>query len=87
MTSGKTLLTLSGGIEAADAARRAKEMGLREDTLAAEMMVDDGQLKLNDFSAILSGFFCTREIPRHTGVDFIGAAIRLALGEAMAGTD
>jgi hypothetical protein len=87
MTSGKTLLILSGGIEAADAARRAKEMGLREGTLAAEMMVDDGQLKLTDFSAILSGFFRTREIPRHMGVDFIGAAISLALGEAVAGTD
>jgi hypothetical protein len=58
MTSGKTLLILPGGIE------------------AAEMMVDDGQLKLTDFSAILSGFFCTQKIPRHTGVDFIGAAIR-----------
>ncbi|HEY1962684.1 MAG TPA: hypothetical protein VGG69_09710, partial [Rhizomicrobium sp.] len=27
------------------------------------------------------GFFCTREIPLNTGVDFIGAAIRVALGE------
>ena len=27
MTSGKTLLIVSGGIEAADAAKRAKEMG------------------------------------------------------------
>ena len=27
MTSGKTLLIISGGIEAADAAKRAKEMG------------------------------------------------------------
>ena len=27
MASGKTLLIISGGIEAADAARRAKEMG------------------------------------------------------------
>jgi hypothetical protein len=87
MTSGKTLLILSGGIEAADAARHAKKMGLREGTLAAEMMVDGGRLELTDFSAILSGFFCTREIPRHTGVDFIGAAISLALGEAVTGTD
>ena len=30
------------------------------------------------------GFFCTREIPLNTGVDFIGATIRLALGETVA---
>src|SRR6185312_15803280 len=27
------------------------------------------------------GFFCTKEIPHNTGVDFIGLAIRIALGE------
>jgi hypothetical protein len=68
-------------------ARRGSALGLREGTLAAEMMVDDGQLKLTNFSAILSSFFCTREIPRYTGVDLIGAAISLALGEGVAGTD
>jgi biotin carboxylase len=35
-----------------------------------------------ELAARLSGgFFCTREIPLSTGVDFIGAAIKLALGE------
>jgi biotin carboxylase len=35
-----------------------------------------------DLTARLSGgFFCTREILLHTGVDYIAAAIRLALGE------
>ena len=33
------------------------------------------------------GFFCTREIPLNTGVDFIGAAIRIALGEKVAEED
>jgi biotin carboxylase len=69
------------------AARSASALGLSDGTLAAEMMLDDGQLKLTDFSASLSGDFCTREIPRHTGVDFVGAAIRLALGETLAGAD
>jgi formate-dependent phosphoribosylglycinamide formyltransferase (GAR transformylase) len=69
------------------AARSASALGLSDGTLAAEMMLDDGQLKLTDFSASLSGDFCTREIPRHTGVDFLGAAIRQALGIAVAGTD
>jgi biotin carboxylase len=27
------------------------------------------------------GFFCTREIPLNTGVDFVGQAIKVALGE------
>ena len=30
--------------------------------------------------AASGGFFCTREIPLNTGVDFIGAAIKVALG-------
>ena len=35
-----------------------------------------------ELAARLSGgFFCTREIPLNTGVDFIGCAIRVALGE------
>jgi len=35
-----------------------------------------------ELAARLSGgFFCTREIPLNTGVDFIGAAIKVALGE------
>jgi biotin carboxylase len=29
------------------------------------------------------GFFCTREIPLNTGVDFVGCAIRMALGESV----
>jgi biotin carboxylase len=37
-----------------------------------------------ELAARLSGgFFCTREIPLNTGVDFIGAAIRIALGETV----
>jgi biotin carboxylase len=37
-----------------------------------------------ELAARLSGgFFCTREIPLNTGVDFIGAAIKLALGETV----
>jgi biotin carboxylase len=37
-----------------------------------------------ELAARLSGgFFCTREIPMNTGVDFIGAAIKLALRESV----
>ena len=37
-----------------------------------------------ELAARLSGgFFCTREIPLNTGVDFVGDAIKVALGEAV----
>jgi len=33
------------------------------------------------------GYFCTHEIPLNTGVDFVGAAIRMALGEKIDSKD
>ena len=33
------------------------------------------------------GYFCTREIPLNTGVDFIGSVIKIALGEHVDATD
>jgi biotin carboxylase len=44
--------------------------------------VHDGEPFIIELAARLSGgFFCTREIPLNTGIDFIGCAIRVALGE------
>jgi biotin carboxylase len=41
-----------------------------------------------ELAARLSGgFFCTREIPLNTGVDFIGCAIRVALGENVSASE
>lgn len=41
-----------------------------------------------ELAARLSGgFFCTREIPLNTGVDFLGAALRLAVGEQVSQDD
>ena len=41
-----------------------------------------------ELAARLSGgFFCTREIPLNTGVDFVGAAIKVALREAVSPED
>ena len=37
--------------------------------------------RLKSSGRFSGGFFCTREIPLNTGVDFIGAAIKVALGE------
>ncbi len=51
-------------------------------TVKGDIVVHKGEPYVIEIAARLSGgFFCTREIPLNTGVDFIGAAIRIALGE------
>jgi len=60
----------------------ASAMGVREGTVKGDIVVHGGEPFMIELAARLSGgFFCTREIPLNTGVDFIGAAIRIALGE------
>jgi biotin carboxylase len=69
-------------------ARAASAMGVREGTVKGDIVVHDGEPYVIELAARLSGgFFCTREIPLNTGVDFIGAAIRIALGEKVAEAD
>ena len=69
-------------------ARAASAMGVREGTVKGDIVVHDGEPYMIELAARLSGgFFCTREIPLNTGVDFIGAAIRIALGEKVAEAD
>jgi biotin carboxylase len=47
-----------------------------------EIVVHNGEPYVIEMAARLSGgFFCTREIPLSSGVDFVGAAIKMALGE------
>jgi biotin carboxylase len=63
-------------------ARAAASLGVREGTVKGDIVVHDGEAYVIELAARLSGgFFCTREIPLNTGVDFIGCAIRVALGE------
>jgi biotin carboxylase len=63
-------------------ARAALALGVREGTVKGDIVVHDGEPYVIELAARLSGgFFCTREIPLNTGVDFIGCAIRVALGE------
>ncbi|HUO01262.1 MAG TPA: ATP-grasp domain-containing protein [Rhizomicrobium sp.] len=65
-------------------ARAAKAMGVREGTVKGDIVVHQGEPYVIELAARLSGgFFCTREIPLNTGVDFIGAAIKVALGETV----
>jgi biotin carboxylase len=65
-------------------ARAAKALGVENGTVKGDIVVHNGEPYVIELAARLSGgFFCTREIPLNTGVDFIGAAIRVALGESV----
>jgi biotin carboxylase len=66
-------------------ARAAKALGVVNGTVKGDIVVHKGEPYVIELAARLSGgFFCTREIPLNTGVDFIGAAIKVALGEPVA---
>lgn len=63
-------------------ARAASAMGVTDGTVKGDIVIHNGEPYVIELAARLSGgFFCTREIPLNTGVDFIGAAIKIALGE------
>jgi biotin carboxylase len=63
-------------------ARAAAALGIVNGTVKGDIVVHDGEPYVIELAARLSGgFFCTREIPLNTGVDFIGAAIKVALDE------
>ena len=63
-------------------ARAAAARGIVNGTVKGDIVVHGGEPYVIELAARLSGgFFCTREIPLNTGVDFIGAAIKVALGD------
>ncbi len=63
-------------------ANAAAALGISNGTVKGDIVVHEGEPCVIELAARLSGgFFCTREIPLNTGVDFIGAAIRVALGD------
>ena len=66
-------------------ARAASALGVTSGTVKGDIVVHNGEPYVIELAARLSGgFFCTREIPLNTGVDFIGCAIKVALGEHVA---
>ena len=68
--------------------RAAAAMGITHGTVKGDIVVHKGEPHVIELAARLSGgFFCTREIPLNTGVDFIGAAINIALGEPVTAAD
>jgi len=69
-------------------ARAAAALGVTNGTVKGDIVVNDGEPYVIELAARLSGgFFCTREIPLNTGVDFIAAAIKVALGEPVTADD
>lgn len=68
--------------------RAAASMGVRTGVVKGDVVLCDGTPFMIELAARPSGgYFCTHEIPFSTGVDFVGAAIRLALGEKVDPSD
>jgi biotin carboxylase len=60
----------------------AAALGVTRGTVKGDIVVHEGKVHVIELAARLSGgFFCTREIPLNTGVDFVGCAIKVALNE------
>ena len=66
----------------------ARALGIARHNYKGDMVVHAGKAHVIEIAARLSGgYFCTREIPLSTGVDFVGAVMKLALGEPVAPAD
>jgi biotin carboxylase len=68
--------------------KAADSMGVRSGVVKGDVVLCDGRPFLIELAARPSGgYLCTHEIPLSTGVDFVTAAIRLALGEEVRASD
>lgn len=68
--------------------RAALAMGIENGVVKGDIVIHEQQPHIIEMAARLSGgFFCSHEIPLNTGVDFVGLAIRQALGETIAARD
>jgi biotin carboxylase len=66
----------------------AASMGIHSGVVKGDVVLHAGKPRIIELAARPSGgYFCTHEIPLSTGVDFVGAAIRLALGEKIDARD
>ena len=64
------------------AKRAADSLGITEGVVKGDVVVHDGRPHVIEVAARLSGgYFCTHEVPLNTGVDLVGNAIRLAVGD------
>lgn len=64
--------------------RAGEALGVTNGVLKGDVVVHRGRPRIIEVAPRLSGgYFCTHTIPANTGVDFVGAAIRQALGEPL----
>jgi biotin carboxylase len=69
-------------------ARAVQSLGIKNGVAKGDIVIHNGDVYVIEMAARLSGgYFCTHEIPLNTGVDFVGAAIRMALGEKIDSKD
>ncbi len=62
--------------------KAALSMGIINGIVKGDIVVHDGKPYVIELAARLSGgYFCTHEIPLNTGVDLVGNAIKMAIGE------
>lgn len=62
--------------------RAARSLGIADGVVKGDIVIYKGGAHVIELAARLSGgYFCTHEIPLNTGVDFVGAALRQALGD------
>ncbi|MBI3463399.1 MAG: ATP-grasp domain-containing protein [Planctomycetes bacterium] len=62
--------------------RAAASLGIHNGVVKGDIVIFGGKPHVIEMAARLSGgYFCTHKIPLNTGVNFVGAAIRQALGE------
>jgi len=66
-------------------ARAAAALGVTHGAVKGDIVVHGGEPFIIELSARLSGDFCCTRL--HTGVDFVGAAIKIALGDQVAGDE
>lgn len=68
--------------------KAALSMGIVNGVVKGDIVVHNDRPYVIELAARLSGgYFCTHLIPLNTGVDFVGAAIRISLGEKPASED
>lgn len=70
------------------AVQAGKALGIATGIVKGDMVLGERGAMIIEIAARLSGgWFSTDQIPLHTGVDFVGAAIKLALGEPVAAAE
>jgi biotin carboxylase len=64
--------------------KTAKVLGITNGVIKGDMVLCQNKAYIIEVATRLSGgYFCSHEIPLNTGVDFVGSAIKLTLGETI----